>query len=436
LLGVFLEEGSLGAALLRENQLTQGQLELEAARSAAASEPVQTPPEPPASRPDPSPAVVRDLSAAARAGTLSPLVGRQREMDRIIHILSRRTRNNPLLVGEPGVGKTALLEGVAQRIAEYNVPATLEGRPVFIVDASSLIAPSRRGRFEELPHKLISQIPSQRRVILCVDGLLDLAASPGWGAVEATHVLEVLSRSEIQCIATGTPAGYRRAFDHAGMLVRHFEVVEVPPPTEEEAVAILTRLKPQYEQYHGVEFGEGVIEAAVLASSRFLPQRRLPDRAIDLIDDAGARVKVRAERPQEEMQAKRRADQLHRDKEDALALQEHARENQLAEEERQEREKLRLLREAREMTARPPQTVTIADLEEAIAERVGVPVESVREVLAQKKGKGPQALAQKLADAVGPDQHAWLPFLASYLAGCSAEEAERLAQAIRAGTGD
>lgn len=469
LLGICLEETSFGAQILRENLLTSKELGAEADRSKpgeTASGTVSAPPPEAATPPEtlrdltekarkalkaeaaplsaststfvppptaaPPPAVFRNLSEAAREGTLSPLIGRERELERIIQILSRRTRNNPVLVGEPGVGKTALVEGAAQRIADGDVPTILADRPVFAIDASSLVAPSRRARSGEGPERLIAQLTAQPIGILCIDGLLDLAASPGWGAIEATHVLEVLSRSGIQCIATGTPAGLRRAVENAGVLVRHFEVVEIAPATEEEAVRILAGLKQRYEKFHGVVFGDGVIEAAVFASGRFLAHRHLPDRALDLIDEAGARAKVGRERePREEVEIRKRRRQVLRDMEKAIVNHDFAKATEYGNQEKREREKLQRLREERKLSAPPESTITPSDLEEAIAERAGVSISAVQEILRQKKGKEVQVVAQELAAAVPVDQREWLPFLAAYLVGCSAEEAERLAEAIR-----
>ncbi len=455
LLGISLEEKSFGAELLRDQQVTREELTAEVDRSTggdalgataaapaadtlrermgkARAQAIEERSKEPSSAAEPPHVSVRNLSAAARNGTLGPLIGREREIERIVRILSRRTRNNPVLVGEPGVGKSAIVEGVAQRIANCDVPASLADRPVFAIDASTLIAPSRRARSSAGPDSLIAQLTEGPIGILCVDGLLDLAASPGWGAVEATHVLEVLSRSGIQCLATGTPAGLRRSSENAGMLLRHFEVVEIAPASEEDAVAVLAGLKPLYEGFHDVVFADGVIEAAVFASGRFLPHRYLPDRALDLLDEAGARAKVRLQRvPAEERALQRRVGQLRRDMDDAIAQHLFDKAQDIAPEERQEREKLQRLRDDRKLAWQSRNTVTPADLEEAVAERAGVPVSAVQEVLGQRKGKESRAVAQKLAGAVPVEQQGWLPFLASYLAGCTEDDAERLAQAIR-----
>ncbi|MBZ5624578.1 MAG: hypothetical protein LAQ69_38635 [Acidobacteriia bacterium] len=427
LIGISREETSFAAETLRENGLTSSALREALTRPAAASTASARP-----SEAVPSSEVVRNLSSAARDGMLSPLIGRTREMERLIHILSRRTRNNPVLVGEPGVGKTAIVEGLAQRIADGEVPFILAERPVFAIDASSLVAPSRRARSGERPETLLSQITTQPIGVLCVEGLLDLAASPGWGAVEATHVLEGLSRMGIQTIATGTPAGLRHAIERTGALVRHFEVVEVAPPTEEEAVAILSGLKEQYERFHGVVFGDGVIEAAVYASGRFLAHRYLPDRAIDLIDEAGARAKVRQQsETREETEVRNRIREIARKIENATAKRDVDKSREYQAQEREERENLHRLRVERERSARPASVITPSDIEEAVAERAGVPISAVQDVLQQKKGKELQVVTQELAAGISVDRCEWLPFLAAYLVGCSAEEAESLARAIK-----
>jgi ATP-dependent Clp protease ATP-binding subunit ClpC len=456
--GIYMEEASFGAKILRACGVTSADVSAEVDRSTPEGRTSATAFEPPPEGPawedrlrelteraskaasgrvkehasEPCPLVIRNLSEIAREGRLSPLIGREREVERILRVLSRRTRNNPVLVGEPGVGKTAIVEGVAQRIALGDVPIVLADRAVFAIDASSLIAPSRRARSGEGPERLITQLAAQPIGILCVDGLLDVAASPGWGAIEATHVLEVLSRSGVQCIATGTPAGLRRAFENAGVLVRHFEVVEVAPTTEEEAVRIVAALKPQYENFHGVVFGEGVVEAAVHASGRFLPHRELPDRALDLLDEAGARAGVRGQRESPQgVEIRRRIREIVHKMEKAIVSHDLDKAREYSEQESLERETLQRLRSEHKLSDPIETTITASDLEEAIAERAGVPVSAVREILQQKKGKEVQAVAQRLAAAVPRDQQAWLPFLAAYLAGCPAEEAEHLAEAIR-----
>jgi len=432
LLGIYLEEESLGARILRATHVTRE--ELDAAVDGSPSR--KAPPDAASllaaiesrvasAGPEPKAELLRNLSQAARNGELGALIGREREVSRILQILGRRKRNNPLLVGEPGVAKTAILDGVAEKIAG-DAPSHLQERPIFSIDASALIAPGRR-RSADVPERIMAELGARPIGILFVDGLLDLAHS-GASAVEAAHVLDRLFRHGIQCVATGTPAGLRRAFEDDGVLVRQFEVVEILPPTEEETVAILKGIKERYETFHQVTFGEGVIEAAVFASGRFLPLRHLPERALDLLDDAGARARVRRHTPpSEELELRKKLQRL--DLEAALTKHDFAKANEIAAQERTIREKLSKLEPPK--TAPEATPITAGDLEEAIAERVGLDVAAVRQILEQKKGKEGQTLARKLAAIMPADQQSWLPFLASHLAACSPEAAETLAQAIR-----
>jgi len=271
LLGMSRLESCGAAKILREAGITAAGLKREAIRSdVSAAAPGERPAAPPGEG-------LRDLTQLATDGALDPLIGREREMERILQILSRRTRKNPALIGETGVGRTAIVEGLAQRIADGDVPLGLAERRVLSIDASYLTVPRRRARSPEIPP----------HAILCVEGLFDLAAA-------ATHFVEPrLAHGELQCIATGTPAGLERTLEQAGTLARHFDVVEVPTTTEPEAIRILTGLKERYEKFHRVTISDAAIEAAVFLSRRFLARRQLPDRAIDLMDEAGARARLR-----------------------------------------------------------------------------------------------------------------------------------------------
>ena len=371
LLGVSREESSTAAQLLRENGVATAQLRDEIIHQS-------TQPGPAAPEEAPPPGVVaRDLVEAARKGDLGPLIGRDRELERIVHILSRRTKNNPVLIGGAGVGKTALVNGLASRIAAGEAPLTLAGRRIVAVDASSLTAPRQRDRQLE-PLFLTGN------AILFVRGLFNLAAAgSAWAVVEAMHALEPhLASGEIQCIATGSPAGLRETLDKAGMLARHFEVVDVPPVSEQDAVRIVSGLKTQFERFHGVTFAQDAIETAVAASGRFLPDRNLPDRAIDLIDEAAAAVRLRRER--------------------AIAHPDDAANN----------------------------AVTADDIEAAVAARVGVPLAAVKRILEEKDSGKFERIAALLAALLPPEERAWAPLLAAYLARCSPAEAAALAQAI------
>src|SRR6202162_3504055 len=289
LLGLLREEKCAASKILVKAGLTASQLRQEAIRLS------------PASTSSAGPAKLssltegcRDLTAAARDGNLSPLIGRERELERTIQILSRRTKSTPVLIGEAGVGKNTIVHGLAQRIADGVVPASLAERPILAIDASSLLSDEGAK---------LSAITNERNAILYVRGLFDLAGKgAGWGAMEAMHVLEPhLAHGTLQCIATGTPLGFRQTMERAEAPAGHFEVVAVLPPSEEETVRIISGVKEQYEKFHGVVVTNEAIEAAVSASRWFLRHRHLPDRAIDLIDEAGARVKLRCERQPREL---------------------------------------------------------------------------------------------------------------------------------------
>ena len=364
LLGMAREEGSAAAKILREAGFTLVRLREEVLHPPARPTPVVPPAEPGGTAEG-----ARDLTAAAGDGELAPLVGRERELERMIQILSRRTKNNPVLIGEPGVGKSALVDGLAQRISAGDVPEILAELKIVTLDASALVAPRRRAVAAD-------------GAIVCIEGLFDLAdRGPGWPLVEAIHTLEPrLARRELRCIATGTPAGLRQTVEKAGLLARHFEVVEVAEPDEEEAIRILAALQPQYERFHGVVYNEGTMAAAVRASGRFLAHRSLPDRAIDLIDEAAVQVKLRWEKADE--------------------------------------------------AARPH--VTAEDVAEAVVARTGLPLAEVKAVWQQPRVAEWQRLARELAAHIPAEGNEWLPFLAAWLARSPAEAADKLADAIRA----
>lgn len=370
----------------------------------------------------------RDLTASARNGALSPLIGRKRELERIIQILSRRTKSNPVLIGEPGVGKNALVHGLAQRIADGVVPAVLAERPILAIDASSLLS-SGQG-------KKLSGFGNEPNVILYVRGLCDLAGKgAGWKILEAMHVLESqLAQSTLQCVATGTPVGFRQTMERTETLASHFEVVGVLPPSEEEAIQILSGVKEQYEKFHGVVITNEAIEAAISASRWFLKHRHLPDRAIDLIDEAGARVRLRCENePPEIFESRKRIQLITRHVENAIATHEFDRARSYSEEERKER--LNLQRLCEELKQNPQSNiVNPQDIVEAVAARAGVPVSVVKSVQV-KEIEQLDLIARELAAQISIGGREWAEGLAAYLTSCSTEEAEKLARAIRTAKG-
>ncbi len=377
LAGIFRVESSIAAGFLRQHGVTIDKL-----RSEAMRQPVREAPPGSATALEPHPAAgpVRDLTEAARLGKLGPLIGRDRELDRIVHILSRRTKNNAVLIGEAGIGKAAIVEGLAHRMADGEVPPALADRRLLALDASSLTA-RQRSRLAGTPEDLLATLPGPGEPILFVRGLFNLAvAASAWPVVEAMHALEpLLAHTGVQCIATGSPAGLRETVAKAGMLARHFEVAKVAPVSEGEAIRIVEALKAQFEQFHGVVFDEGAIEAAVRASRPFLPGRHLPDRAIDLIDEAAAAVKLRRRSgPREQHELK----------------------------------------------------VTPEDIVAAVAARAGVTAEAATRVLQEQPQNELQRIAAELAAQVPMEDRDWIPFLAAYLLRCPPTRAESLAQAI------
>ena len=239
----------------------------------------------------------RDLTALAKEGKLDPVVGRESEIQRVIQIISRRTKNNPCLIGEPGVGKTAVVEGLAQRIVSGNVPFTVQDKRVLVLDLSGMVAGSKyRGEFEERIKRVIAEVIASGNVLLFLDELHTLIGAGGAeGAIDASNILKPsLARGEIQLIGATTIEEYRKYVERDAALERRFQPVTVEEPTEEEAIAILKGIASKYEEHHRVTIQEDALIAAVRLSSRYINDRRLPDKAIDLIDEASsaARLKI------------------------------------------------------------------------------------------------------------------------------------------------
>jgi ATP-dependent Clp protease ATP-binding subunit ClpC len=241
----------------------------------------------------------RDLTEAALENKLDPLVGREHEIDRVVQILCRRTKNNPVLIGEPGVGKTAIVEGLAQRIVSGDVPSFLMDKRILALDLSLVVAGTKyRGQFEERMKMIMRELIDNPQYVIFIDELHTLVgAGSAEGSLDAANILKpALSRGEIQCIGATTPGEYRKSIEKDRSLERRFQAVKVPAPNETEAILVLEGVKDRYESFHNVRYSDEAIEAAVYQSSRYLPDRFLPDKAIDVIDEAGARVKLRVQR--------------------------------------------------------------------------------------------------------------------------------------------
>ncbi len=238
----------------------------------------------------------RDMTKIAREGGFDPLIGREIELERVVQVLSRRRKNNPVLLGEPGVGKTAIVEGLATRIVDGEVPPSLTGKRILALDLSLVVAGTKyRGQFEERLKGIIQELVSARDVILFIDEIHSLiGAGSAEGSLDAANILKpTLSRGEVQCIGATTPRDYHKHIERDRALVRRFQPIKISPPTEEETIAVLRGIKERYERFHGVAYEEEAIRASVYQSNRYITDRFLPDKAIDVIDEAGAWAKLR-----------------------------------------------------------------------------------------------------------------------------------------------
>ena len=294
LLGLLREENSIAAEILYERGLRLSDIRNDLLRQAGMERNQNAKKE--------TPHLVefsRDLTEAALENKLDPLVGRENEIDRLVQILCRRTKNNPVLIGEPGVGKTAIVEGLAQRIISGDVPSFLIEKRILALDLSLVVAGTKyRGQFEERMKTIMRELIDNPQYIIFIDELHTLVgAGSAEGSLDAANILKpALSRGEIQCIGATTPAEFRKSIEKDRSLERRFQSIKVPAPNESEAVLILEGIKDRYESFHNVRYTNEAVEAAVFQSSRYLPDRFLPDKAIDIIDEAGARVKLRVQR--------------------------------------------------------------------------------------------------------------------------------------------
>ena len=296
LLGLLREERSMAAEILYERGLRLNAVRDEIARQSGAD--ART------SQKKDTPHLVefsRDLTEDASNDKLDPLIGREAEIERVVQILCRRTKNNPVLIGEPGVGKTAIVEGLAQRIVRGDVPSFLENKRILSLDLSLIVAGTKyRGQFEERLKQIMRELVENPQYIVFIDELHTLVgAGSAEGSLDAANILKpALSRGELQCIGATTPAEFRKSIEKDRSLERRFQAVKVPPPSEEEAVSILDGVRERYESFHQVRYSDDALHAAVYQSHRYIPDRFLPDKAIDVIDEAGARVKLRVRREQ------------------------------------------------------------------------------------------------------------------------------------------
>ncbi len=378
LLGLLREDKSFAAEILHERGLRLSTLREELSRvqsdKASAARPKET---------SLLGEFSRDLTQAAMESQLDPLIGREGELERVVQILCRRTKNNPVLIGEPGVGKTAIVEGLAQRIADGDVPSFLADKRILALDLSLIVAGTKyRGQFEERLKTIMKELMEAQNAIIFIDELHTLVgAGSAEGSLDAANILKpALSRGEIQCIGATTPAEYRKSIEKDRSLERRFQAVKVPPPSEGEGIKILFGIKDRYEKFHAVTYTDEALNGAVYHSNRYIPDRFLPDKAVDLIDEAGARVKLRqSSLPEEMIDVQKRIKFVVHRMENAIANHEFEKARFYSDEERKERENLRLLREKYNIDETAMGVVTHEDIEEVVARWTGVPVTAIKE---------------------------------------------------------
>jgi len=320
LLGILREEKCFGAEILQERGLRLSALREELARSSGEKVPVNRPKETSLLA-----EFSRDLTQAATEGQLDPLVGRERELERVVQILCRRTKNNPVLIGEPGVGKTAIVEGLAQRIADGDVPLFLADKRILSLDLSLIVAGTKyRGQFEERLKTIMKELMESQNSIVFIDELHTLVgAGSAEGSLDAANILKpALSRGEIQCIGATTPGEYRKSVEKDRSLERRFQSVKVPAPDEDQAVQVIQGVRERYEKFHAVSYTDEALRYSVYLSNRYIPDRFLPDKAIDLMDEAGSRARIGSmTRPPEVKDIEAEIEEIKNQKERAIREQ-------------------------------------------------------------------------------------------------------------------
>lgn len=342
-----------------------------------------------------------DLTALAAEGKLDPVIGREAEIYRLMQILSRRTKNNPCLVGEPGVGKTAIIEGLAAMLALGVVPDTMTGKRIYTLDLPGLIAGSKyRGEFEERMKSLISDVQSSDNIILFLDEIHTMIGAGGAeGAIDASSILKpALARGEMQLIGATTISEYRKYIEKDAALERRFQPVSVEEPTKEQCMAILKGLQTQYETHHGVNIEEEALKAAVNMSERYINDRNLPDKAIDVLDEACSKVRMRGYKvPDNLVKLEERLKEIQIQKEESIKEGDFAKASLLQNEQqeaRKKREELRMRLEKKHARQKPP--VTAEDIAEVVSVWTKVPVKSLTESDAQRLQKLEQILHKRV----------------------------------------
>ena len=323
--------------------------------------------------------LARDLTQFAKEGHLDPVIGRSKEIERVIQVLSRRSKNNPVLIGEPGVGKTAIAEGLAQRIINNEIPETLRDKRVMTLDMGSVVAGTKyRGEFEDRLKKIMEEIRQANNIVLFIDELHTLIGAGGAeGAIDASNILKpALARGELQCIGATTLDEYRKYIEKDAALERRFQPITVDPPSPEEAIQILYGLRDRYEAHHRVKITDEAIEQAVKLSDRYITDRFLPDKAIDLIDEAGSKVRLNSyTAPPNLKQLESRLEDARKEKDAAVQSQEFEKAAALRDKEQKLKEELENLKtEWKEKQGRIDSEVTPDDIAQVVASWTGIPV--------------------------------------------------------------
>ena len=348
----------------------------------------------------------RDLTEAARAGKLDPVVGREKEIQRVIQILSRRTKNNPVLIGEPGVGKTAIAEGLAERIASGDVPVELLDKKILSLDLSGMVAGTKyRGEFEERIKNTLAEVKKAGNVILFIDELHTIVgAGSAEGAVDAANIIKpALGRGEIRVIGATTLNEYRKYIEKDAALERRFQPVTVGEPTPEATLEILKGLRDKYESHHKLTITDEALEAAVQLSKRYIGDRFLPDKAIDLMDEAASQVRMTAEASSPDLKAlEEKITALHREKTEAVAAQDFEKAAQLRDIEKNYQEQVEIERDNwRKQLAQNRGNVTADDVAKVVAGWTGIPVTRLTEDESMRLLKLEEKLHQRV---VGQDE--------------------------------
>lgn len=350
--------------------------------------------------------LARDLTAIARDGGLDPVIGRQKEIERVIQVLSRRTKNNPVLIGEPGVGKTAIAEGLAQKIVNNEIPETLRDKRVMTLDMGTVVAGTKyRGEFEDRLKKIMDEIRQAGNIILFIDELHTLIGAGGAeGAIDASNILKpALARGELQCVGATTLDEYRKYIEKDAALERRFQPIQVDEPTAEDAIKILHGLRDRYEAHHRVKITDEAIEQAVKLSDRYITDRFLPDKAIDLVDEAASKVRLQSFTvPPNLKELEGRLEEVRKEKDAAVQSQEFEEAAALRDQEQKLREELdKTKKDWKERQGQLNMEVTPEDIAQVVASWTGIPVLKLKEEEAERLLKMEEILHSRV---IGQDE--------------------------------